>query len=50
MDNRAEIGKKIKIELADMDLPSWKRDLETDLTVIENLLSSIDLLALMSYN
>ena len=42
MDNRAEIGKKIKIELADMDLPSWKRDLETDLTVIENLLSSME--------
>jgi SNF2 family DNA or RNA helicase len=42
IDNRAEIGKKIKIELADMDLPSWKRDLETDLTVIENLLSSME--------
>jgi SNF2 family DNA or RNA helicase len=42
MDNRAEIGKKIKIKLADMDLPSWKRDLETDLTVIEKLLSSME--------
>ena len=32
------IGKKMKISLSDMDLPSWKHDLKTDLFIIENLL------------
>lgn len=39
-----EIGKKIKISLEDMDLPSWKQDLVTDLAVIEKLLASMQLI------
>jgi hypothetical protein len=40
LDDIAEtfIGDKIKINLADMDLLSWKHDLEVDLEVIEHLL------------
>ena len=34
-----EIGDKIRIQLADMDLPSWEQDLRQDLTVISDLLS-----------
>lgn len=35
------VGKKVKISLADMDLPSWRHDLATDLALIENLLNSM---------
>ena len=35
------IGGKIKISLADMDLPSWKYDLKNDLVVIDGLLTSM---------
>jgi hypothetical protein len=38
-----EIGGKVKINLADMDLPSWQRELQTDLRLIEGLLASMHL-------
>ncbi len=37
-----EIGGKIKINLADMDLTFWKHELETDLAIINDLLISMD--------
>ncbi len=37
----AEIGKRIKINLADMDLPSWEHDLQVDVQIIEALLTSM---------
>ena len=37
-----QIGGKVRINLADMDLPSWKRDLEADLAVIESLLDEME--------
>lgn len=36
--DEATIGGKIQINLSDMDLPSWKHELEADLVVIEALL------------
>ena len=36
------VGRKIQISLADMDLPSWKHDLEADLTLIRDLIASMD--------
>ena len=36
-----EIGKRIKISLADMDLPSWEHDLQVDVQIIEALLASM---------
>ena len=36
------VGKKIQISLADMDLPSWKHDLEADLFLIRELVASMD--------
>lgn len=38
----AEIGNKIKISLADMDLPSWEQDLKVDLALIDALLASMN--------
>ncbi|WP_281984342.1 helicase-related protein [Azonexus hydrophilus] len=38
----SEIGNKIKINLADMDLPSWEQELQADVTIIEALLASMD--------
>lgn len=38
----AAIGSKIRINLADMDLPSWERDLRADLSVIKALLVEMD--------
>ena len=35
------IGGKIQIQLADMDLPSWTRDLRADLALIESLLHAM---------
>lgn len=35
------IGGKVKISLADMDLPSWENDLSADLAIIEGLLASM---------
>lgn len=37
----SEIGGKVKINLIDMDLPSWEHDLKVDLEVINALLSSM---------
>jgi len=36
-----EIGGKVKVNLADMDLPSWEHDLKADLFVIDGLLSEM---------
>ena len=36
------VGTKVRISLADMDLPSWKHDLETDLVLIQELVASMD--------
>ncbi|ALV27408.1 helicase-related protein [Pannonibacter phragmitetus] len=36
------VGKKVQISLADMDLPSWKHDLEADLALIQELVASMD--------
>jgi superfamily II DNA or RNA helicase len=38
----AQIGGKVQISLADMDLPSWEYDLRADLTVISALLSEME--------
>ena len=35
------IGKKVKIQLMDMDLPSWQQDLRVDLEMIDALLDSV---------
>lgn len=40
-DPEALVGGKVKIDLADMDLPSWQHDLEADLAVIDLLLGSM---------
>ena len=37
----ATVGKKVQIDLADMDVDSWNRDLVNDRTVINQLLQSI---------
>ncbi|CAI3236817.1 DEAD/DEAH box helicase-like protein [Desulfovibrio diazotrophicus] len=39
------IGGKVKIHLADMDLPSWEADLSADLAVITGLLTSMNKVA-----
>lgn len=41
----AEIGGKVRIKLTDMDLPSWEHDLNADLTIIEDLLDSMEKVA-----
>ncbi len=38
----ATIGKKIRIDLEDMDLTSWERDLQEDLECIEGLLDDMN--------
>ena len=40
-----DIGGKVKINLADMDLPSWEHELKTDLFNIEALLASMEKVA-----
>lgn len=35
------IGKKVQIQLMDMDLPSWQQDLSADLEMIDALLDSV---------
>lgn len=40
-DQGSDIGGKVKINLADMDLPSWEHDLKVDLANIEALLASM---------
>ncbi len=39
------VGKKVQINLADMDVQSWQHDLQGDLALIEALLASMDLIA-----
>jgi len=36
------IGKKVKIDLADLDLTSWQHDLDHDLALIDKLLSEME--------
>lgn len=38
----SEIGGKVKISLADMDLPSWEHELRIDLGIIDALLTSMN--------
>ncbi len=38
----SEIGNKVKISLADMDLPSWEYELQTDMEIIDGLLASMN--------
>ena len=38
----SEIGGKVKISLADMDLPSWEHELEADMEIIDALLASMN--------
>jgi hypothetical protein len=40
--NEFTVGKKVQISLGDMDLPSWKHDLQADLVLIEDLVASMD--------
>ncbi|MDE0032284.1 MAG: helicase-related protein [Deltaproteobacteria bacterium] len=35
------VGKKVQISLADIDLPSWKHDLDADLALIQELVASM---------
>lgn len=42
IDESEKIGGKVKISLADMDLPSWERELKVDLEIIEALLASMN--------
>ena len=39
------VGKKIQINLADMDIQSWQHDLQGDLALIDALLVSMDLIS-----
>ena len=39
------IGKKVQIQLMDMDLPSWQQDLSADLAMIDALLASVSKIA-----
>jgi len=38
----SEIGGKVKISLADMDLPSWEHELKADMEIIDTLLASMN--------
>jgi len=38
----SEIGSKVKISLADMDLPSWEHELQVDMEIIDGLLASMN--------
>jgi len=40
--NEFTVGKKVQISLGDMDLPSWKNDLQADLILIDDLVASMD--------
>jgi SNF2 family DNA or RNA helicase len=35
------VGKKVQVQLMDMDLPSWQQDLSADLEIIDALLASV---------
>lgn len=36
------VGKKVQISLTDMDVPSWKHDLQADLAIIQDLIGSME--------
>jgi hypothetical protein len=38
----SEVGGKVKISLADMDLPSWEHELQVDMEIIDALLASMN--------
>lgn len=38
----SQIGGKVQINLADMDLPSWKHDLSSDLVLLDGLLAEME--------
>jgi superfamily II DNA or RNA helicase len=38
----SQIGGKVQINLADMDLPSWQHDLNSDLSIIDGLLGEME--------
>lgn len=38
----SQIGGKVQINLADMDLPSWKHDLSSDLVLLDGLLEEME--------
>jgi len=42
LDDATIIGKKVQINLDDMDVPSWKHDLKADLFIIDTLLLEMD--------
>ena len=42
IEENGEIGSTIKVNLADMDLPSWEYELKADLDVIDELLVSMN--------
>ena len=37
-----KVGNKIRIDLADMDVPSWKRELQGDMALIEGLIAAME--------
>lgn len=39
--NEFKVGKKVQISLADMDLPSWKQELQSDKFLTANLISAM---------
>jgi superfamily II DNA or RNA helicase len=41
--NAGTVGNKVQIELSDMDIESWRKDLERDRAIIENLLAGVRL-------
>lgn len=44
-DDGSDIGSKVKINLADMDLPSWEHELKVDLEILDALLTSMHKIA-----
>ncbi|WP_186426447.1 helicase-related protein [Cupriavidus metallidurans] len=44
-DDGSDIGSKVKINLADMDLPSWEHELKSDLEILDALLASMHKIA-----
>jgi len=41
-DDEDLVGNKVKIRLSDMDVPSWRRDLEADASILQGLLEQMD--------
>ena len=40
-DEDAQIGGKVKVDLADVDIPTYRRELESDLTLIDGLIAEM---------